>query len=111
MLDLGMQELVVIFVVALVVFGPKRLPELARALGKGVGQARKAIFDIKSEVEKEVTSEENVQVNPDVPSLKDGPHGEDARWERPGELQGEAPAEEGVEKRKKGMGPEGEGEG
>ncbi|NIR25464.1 MAG: twin-arginine translocase TatA/TatE family subunit, partial [Gammaproteobacteria bacterium] len=34
MFDLGIQELVVIFVVALLVFGPKRLPELARTMGK-----------------------------------------------------------------------------
>lgn len=58
MFDLGIQELVVIFVVALLVFGPKRLPELARTMGKGVGQLRKAMFEIKSEVESEMGPDE-----------------------------------------------------
>lgn len=54
MFDLGLQELVVIFVVALLVFGPRRLPELAKTMGKGLGQLRKAMFELKYEVEKEM---------------------------------------------------------
>ncbi len=54
MFDLGVQELVVIFVVALIVFGPKRLPELGRAIGKTMGQLRSAISDVKTEVEREI---------------------------------------------------------
>jgi Tat protein translocase TatB subunit len=68
--DLGFQELVVIFVVALLVFGPKKLPELARNMGKGLGQLRKAMLDIKSEVEKEV-EETSSAVKHEVPSWKD----------------------------------------
>jgi Tat protein translocase TatB subunit len=49
-----MQELIVIFVVALLVFGPKRLPELGRAIGKTVGQLKSAISDVKGEVEREI---------------------------------------------------------
>jgi sec-independent protein translocase protein TatB len=73
MLDLGMQELIVICAVALIVFGPKRLPELARTLGKGVGQVRKAMYDIKSGVEKEMEVVEDVIEKPDIPSLKEEP--------------------------------------
>lgn len=54
MFDLGFQELVVIFVVALLVFGPKRLPELARALGKGVRELTRAFSDAKKEIESEL---------------------------------------------------------
>ena len=53
MFDLGFQELIVIFLVALVVFGPKRLPELGRTVGKGIGELKKAMLDMKAEVEKE----------------------------------------------------------
>ncbi len=54
MFDLGIQELIVIFAVALMVFGPKRLPELARNLGKGVAELKKAMFDIRREIDEEV---------------------------------------------------------
>ncbi|MFC1769869.1 Sec-independent protein translocase protein TatB [Nitrospirota bacterium] len=63
MFDLGIQELVVIFVVALMVFGPKRLPELARTMGKAMGQLKKAMHDIKTEVDKEME-----EINP-LPKL------------------------------------------
>jgi Tat protein translocase TatB subunit len=69
MFDLGIQELVVIFVVALLVFGPKRLPELARTMGKGVGQLRKAMFEIKTEVQKEMEPDEG-RIKQGVPSRK-----------------------------------------
>jgi Tat protein translocase TatB subunit len=67
--DLGLQELVVIFVVALLVFGPKKLPELARAMGKGVAQLKRAMSDIKSEVDAEVADIEK-DVNNEIPSWK-----------------------------------------
>ena len=51
MLDIGMQELIIIFVVALVVFGPRKLPELARALGRGVGELKRAMYEIRHTME------------------------------------------------------------
>ncbi len=51
MFDLGMQELIVIFTVALIVFGPKRLPELSRALGKGIRELKTAMRGAKEAIE------------------------------------------------------------
>jgi Tat protein translocase TatB subunit len=51
--DIGLPELIVIFVVALLVFGPKRLPELAKALGKGMGELKRAFQDVRGQVETE----------------------------------------------------------
>jgi len=54
MFDLGIQELIVIFVVALIVFGPKRLPELGRNLGKGLGELKKAMQGVKEQMDTEM---------------------------------------------------------
>lgn len=53
MFDLGIQELIVIFVVALIVFGPKRLPELGKTLGKGLFELKKAMEGIKDQINEE----------------------------------------------------------
>jgi TatA/E family protein of Tat protein translocase len=47
---LGFGELIVIFVVALLVFGPKRLPELARTLGKSMNEFRRASNDLRRSI-------------------------------------------------------------
>jgi Tat protein translocase TatB subunit len=46
---IGMTELMVIFVVGLLVLGPKRLPELARSLGRGLAEFRRASTDLRQE--------------------------------------------------------------
>jgi Tat protein translocase TatB subunit len=48
MFGIGMPELIVIFVIALIFIGPKKLPDLARALGRGMAEFRKATSDIKA---------------------------------------------------------------
>lgn len=47
---LGMGEIILILVVVLVVFGPRRLPELGGALGKGIREFKRSVQDIKSEM-------------------------------------------------------------
>ncbi len=54
MFDLGIQELIVIFIVALIVFGPKRLPELGRTLGKGIMELKKAVQGVKEQMDAEI---------------------------------------------------------
>jgi Tat protein translocase TatB subunit len=57
MFGIGMPELVLILALALIVLGPKRLPEIARALGKGLAEFRRATDELKDElrqVEQEV---------------------------------------------------------
>jgi TatA/E family protein of Tat protein translocase len=52
MFGIGMPELLLILAVALVVLGPKKLPELARALGKGMAEFRRATDELKDEFHK-----------------------------------------------------------
>ena len=54
MFDIGFQELIIIFVVALLVFGPEKLPEISRTLGKWVIEIRKGIHIAKSQMEEEM---------------------------------------------------------
>lgn len=50
MFGIGMPELLLILALALIVLGPKKLPELARALGKGMAEFRRATDDLKNEL-------------------------------------------------------------
>lgn len=47
MFGIGMPELIVIFIVALLVFGPKKLPDLGKALGRGLAEFKRASDDLK----------------------------------------------------------------
>jgi Tat protein translocase TatB subunit len=54
MFDIGFQELLIIFIVALLVFGPEKLPEISRTLGKWVIEIRRGINIAKSQMEEEM---------------------------------------------------------
>lgn len=52
--SLGMQEIIVIFVIALIIFGPRKLPELGKTIGKGLAEFKKASNELKQTWEDEV---------------------------------------------------------
>ena len=56
--NLGFQELLLILVIALIVFGPRKLPELGKSLGRGLAEFRKASTDLKNAWEEEVRLDE-----------------------------------------------------
>jgi TatA/E family protein of Tat protein translocase len=62
--SLGVPELLLIFAVILIVFGPRRIPEVGRMLGKAMGEFRKATDDLKSTIEREVRLEELKKITP-----------------------------------------------
>ncbi len=55
--SLGMQEIIVIFILALIVFGPRKLPEIGKSLGKSLSEFKKASNDLKQAWEEEVQVE------------------------------------------------------
>ncbi len=58
---LGLPEILIILVVVLLIFGPKRLPELSKGLGQSVREFRKGIKDIKEDIEMEANKDETVK--------------------------------------------------
>jgi sec-independent protein translocase protein TatA len=52
--SIGFPELLVIFVIALIVFGPRRLPEIGKALGQGINEFKRASKDLQNRLEEEI---------------------------------------------------------
>jgi TatA/E family protein of Tat protein translocase len=62
--SLGASELLLIFAVILIVFGPRKIPEIGRMLGKAMGEFRKATDDLKNTIDREVRLEELRKITP-----------------------------------------------
>ncbi len=73
MFDIGFQELIVIFLVALFVLGPEKLPEAARSLGKLVAHLKRSMGDLKSEMDKEINAAKYTVTEHQVPNLRGEP--------------------------------------
>jgi sec-independent protein translocase protein TatA len=59
--SIGMPELIIIFVIALIIFGPRKLPELGRSLGKSIAEFKRASNELKNTLEEEIRLEEQKQ--------------------------------------------------
>ena len=59
--NIGMGELIIIFTIALLIFGPRKLPELGRSLGKSLSEFKKASNELRSTLEEEIRVEEQQQ--------------------------------------------------
>jgi sec-independent protein translocase protein TatA len=91
--NIGPTELIVIMIVALIVFGPKRLPEIGRTLGRSLQEFRRASNDLRRELEQDVTMEPSAGPSPtaapgsstpasqspdETPVVHEGPSGDGA---------------------------------
>jgi len=56
--SIGMPELIIIFVIALIIFGPRKLPELGRSLGKSINEFKRASNELKNTLDEEIRIEE-----------------------------------------------------
>jgi sec-independent protein translocase protein TatA len=56
--SIGMPELIIIFVIALIIFGPRKLPELGRSLGKSLAEFKRASNELRSTLEEEIRLDE-----------------------------------------------------
>lgn len=91
--SLGLPELLIILLVVLLIFGPRRLPEMAKGLGQSVREFRKGVKDMKEDFEAEADDEAPKKA-PAKAVTKDAPATEAAA--EPEKVQASAPAAEAV---------------
>jgi sec-independent protein translocase protein TatA len=70
--SIGPAELVLIFVIALLVFGPKKLPEIGRSVGKALREFKKTSEEIKGRIEEEIEASEIKDIRKDIQAGVDG---------------------------------------
>jgi len=68
--SLGMPELILILVIALIVFGPKKLPEVGRSLGKAMREFKRTTEEIKGKFEEQINAEEFKDIKNDFADIK-----------------------------------------
>jgi len=67
--SLGMQEIIIIFILALIIFGPRKLPELGKSLGKGLAEFKRASNELRQTWEEEVRMDKEKEAVSEI--LKD----------------------------------------
>jgi TatA/E family protein of Tat protein translocase len=68
--NIGLPELMVIMILALLVFGPKKLPEIGRTIGKAVREFKKSTDEIKDKFEEQIRVDEFKSLKDDLKDLK-----------------------------------------
>lgn len=59
--SIGVPELILIMVVALIIFGPGKLPEVGKAIGKSLNEFKKASNNIKNEIDESINDKDNTE--------------------------------------------------
>jgi sec-independent protein translocase protein TatA len=65
--SIGMPELIIILVIALIIFGPRKLPELGKSLGRSLNEFKKASTDLQNTLEQEIKIEEQKEAAAKTP--------------------------------------------
>jgi len=69
--SIGFQELIIILSIALLIFGPKKLPEVGRSIGKALREFRRTSDEIKEKIEEEIQAEEFREIKKDIEQTVD----------------------------------------
>jgi sec-independent protein translocase protein TatA len=71
--SIGMPELIIIMVIALIIFGPRKLPELGKSLGKSINEFKRASADLQNTLEQEIKLEEQKTAAATAPPVSPPP--------------------------------------
>lgn len=66
--SIGMPELIIILVIALIIFGPRKLPELGKSLGRSLNEFKRASADLQNTLEQEIKLEEQKEQQAKAPT-------------------------------------------
>ena len=69
--NIGFPELLIIFIIALLVFGPKKLPEVGRSIGKALREFRRTSDEIRDRIEEEIQADEFKEIKKDIDEIKE----------------------------------------
>ena len=69
---IGMPELVIILVIALIIFGPRKLPELGRSIGRSLAEFKRASNELRHTLDDEIRVEQQQRTSTSTPATEDG---------------------------------------